>query len=478
MKKYWNKLAVVAIALFAAGAVACSDDKSELPGYYTDNFAYMELYPDTNTATALSATHDARGVFVTGSFADFQVKLKWPVKTDTKFVLGGNPELAAAGHDPIPESAVAFSAVDPQTGEAVEGDIVIPAGKSAVTVRATLLDTSFAVENKAASKYMYTAVIRQIIGSKDVHISSNKNEVAYPINVSAFVNNLLAIGTSSGANSSEIRGTNTPAGINVGSEFADIRLKLVYGIETDTRVVLEADPALAGEGQLPMPANAVTFLVNDQAVAGSSFVIPAGEDLITIKVRLTDTSFIDSQIKEETVYVLPMVIKSVGGSEDVFIDPDRKVMNFSVVIPDYMNYTLTPPTEGTLQTDRTGYTSYVLLPDDPAKYNCPQLFDNDTGSYFYADEIYAICVDLGAKQDVMGFCTKNYSGYYAPLNVDVYTSEDGEAWTLAMKLRSLPRTSQHDIGFFEPINTRYLKYDILQGQNGGPALTEFFIYAK
>lgn len=479
MKKYWNKLIVAAIAIFAAGAVACSDDTSELPGYYTENFAYLELYPDTNTASALSATHDARGVFVEGSFADFQVKLKWPVQTDTKIVLGGDPELAASGHEAIPESAVAFAPVDLQTGETVAGDIVIPAGKSSVTVRATLLDTSFAIENRAASKYMYTAVIRQISGSKDVYISSNKNSVAYPIEVDAFVENLLAISSDSGSEYSVIEGTNNPLGITVGTDFEDIQLEMVYGVETDTRVVLEADPTLIEEGMLALPDNAVTFFVNDQPVAGKTIVIPAGEASLTVQVRLTDKSFIDPDIEEETAYVLPMVIKSVSGSENVIIDPNNKVINFGVVIPDLTNYMLTPPTEGTLQTDRSGYTSYVLLPDDPEKHPCPELFDNKTSSYVYWDgDIYAICVDLGSKQDVMGFCTKNFSRYYAPLDVDVYTSEDGEAWTLALELRSLPSTSQHDIGLFAPLNTRYLKYDIIEPQPYGLALTEFYIYAK
>lgn len=477
MKKYWNKLIVAAIAIFAAGAVACSDDTSELPGYYTENFAYLELYPDTNTAAPLSATHDARGVFVEGSFADFQVKLKWPVQTDTKIVLGGDPELAASGHEAIPESAVTFAPVDLQTGQTVAGEIVIPAGKSSVTVRATLLETSFAIENRAASKYMYTAVIRQISGSKDVHISSNKNSVAYPINVDAFVENLLAISSDSGSEYSVIEGVNNPLGITVGTDFEDIQLEMVYGVETDTRVVLEADPTLIEEGMLALPDNAVAFFVNGQPVTGKTIVIPAGEASLTVQVRLTDKSFIDPDIEEETAYVLPMVIKSVSGSENVIIDPNNKVINFGVLIPDFTNYTLTPPAEGTLQTDRSGYTAYVEANNN--QYTCSQLFDNNTNTYFYLGTEYAICVDLGSKQDVMGFSTKNFSGSYAPFDVDVYTSEDGEAWTLAMEIRSLPYLSQHDIGFFEPLNTQYLKYDIIEAQgNSGPALTEFYIYAK
>lgn len=473
MKKYWNKLAFAAIAFFAAGAVACSDDESELPGYYTENFAYLELYPDTNTATALSATHDARGVFVSGSFVDFQVKLRWPVGTDTKLVLGGDPDLAASDYDPIPENAVTFAAVDPQTGEAVEGDIVIPAGESVVNVRATLLDTSFAVENKAASKYMYTAVIRQISGSPDVHISSNRNTVGYPIHVEAFVTNQLAFEDSS----SVITGTNNPTGINVGEEFTDIRLKLVFGVETDTQVVLEADPTLAGEGQQPLPLSAVTLTVNDQPVTGGSFVIPAGEESVTVKARLTDKSFIDPEIKEETVYVLPIVIKTVSGSEDVFIDPDNKILNFSVVIPDYKTYMLTSPTEGELQTDRTGYTSYVSTLDGSTD-ECPQLFDGSTGTYYYTGGLYAICVDLGSVQDVMGLRTIYFSGYYGAYDVDIYSSEDGETWTKVMELRDLPVQKTHDIGFFEPIRTRHLKYDVLESQYYGFAPTEFYIYAK
>lgn len=477
MKKYWNKLIVAAIAIFAAGAVACSDDTSELPGYYTENFAYLELYPDTNTASALSATHDARGVFVEGSFADFQVKLKWPVQTDTKIVLGGDPELAASGHEAIPESAVAFAPVDLQTGETVAGDIVIPAGKSSVTVRATLLDTSFAIENRAASKYMYTAVIRQISGSKDVYISSNKNSVAYPIEVDAFVENLLAISSDSGSEYSVIEGTNNPLGITVGTEFEDIQLEMVYGVETDTRVVLEADPTLIEEGMLALPDNAVTFFVNDQPVAGKTIVIPAGEASLTVQVRLTDKSFIDPDIEEETAYVLPMVIKSVSGSENVIIDPNNKVINFGVLIPDFMIYALTPPAEGTLQTDRSGYTVYAKSTRNT--YQCPQILDGDISTYFYIGTQYAICMDLGSTQDVMGFSTTFFSAGYAARDIDVYTSEDGETWTLAVEIRSLPYELKYDIGLFEPLNTRYLKYDIVASQgSAGPAITEFYIYAK
>ena len=77
---------------------------------------------------------------------------------------------------------------------------------------------------------------------------------------------------------------------------------------------------------------------------------------------------------------------------------------------------------------------------------------------------FTIVVDFKESLKITGVSTQSYSSYgtYSPKKVEIYTSEDGVQWTPSLGDVTLSTTGTQNIAFKEAVQTRYLKYEMLQ----------------
>lgn len=482
MKKYWNKLVFAVIALVATGAVSCGDDPSELPGYYFENFAYIELYPDTNTAVALSAINDYRGVTVNGTLPDFYVKLKSSVSTDVNVELGLDKNLIVGTSEAIPEEAVSFAMIDPSSGELRPGAIVIPAGSTQVKVRPELISTEFATKNQAATTYTASVTIKRISGSKSLNISTNRNVASYPVAVEAYKRNNASIVSSVGSNMLTIVTENMDNPTLSTNEF-DVRIRLALPAPVATTVRLEVDPTLLKPGWDQIPLDKTELKVGGTPVTDMAVVIPAGETEISLNVKLLDTSFIVESDLPLKVYSLPLKIVEVEG-EQVFISPDNRSLYACVSLVDVTDVTYEKPTVGTIDDGpRDNYASKFIylfneMNDPEAKMDGSALFDGDlTTDFDYYGVPYAVAVDLASVRDITGLEIYSFKNAdYSPTDFEIYTSDDGQVWTLMRRGKRAGAQPAY-YSFSAPITTRYIKFYAIDAKRGVD-LTEIYFYFK
>lgn len=473
MKKYWNKLVFATVAFLAAGAVSCADDEESVPDYYYGNYAYMyyQLYPETNAAPVLAGTHDARGVSVNGSFRDFHIRLKRPVETDTYFTFGIDASLLNPEVDhPIPESALKFMAQHPVSGEVTE-EVLIPAGATETTVMVLLADTEFATASQVATLYTAPVYIKEISGSKDVKISSNRNRVDYLLQVSDYIPNSLTLELASGETTTALKGAGADDLLN--EYFGDMLVKLRYPSGTDTKVVFEPDYSLNAAEDLQLPSSAVRFTVNGNAVQNNTVTIPAGESSVTVRAQLVDASFMG----EDGEYQLPIVVKTIEGDE---IEFGANTSLFFRIKQASLEFTT--PTIGSLETNRYSYTITAADPNNAITNTTSRLTDGNNGTFCYAQSgVLDFAVNFGSVKEIVGIRLQDYYdwGMYAARNANIYTSEDGTNWNMLYEITDdIPKQSPQDLSF-PTVTTRYMRIQVTAAWRSGSAyISEFYIFVK
>lgn len=473
MKKYWNKLAFAAFALLALGATACGDDEEAVPDYYYGNYAYIyyRLYPETIDTPVLQATHDARGVTPSGTFANFRVRLKKAVETDTQIRFAiDETAVDTKTQNLLPSSAIAFMALHPTTGEMSE-EIVIPAGAMETEVRVVLTDTEFATATKQAANYIAPIRIVEVSGSPKVKISSNRNLLNYKLSVGDYITNKLTVALASGDNTTSLSAANPSDILN--NYFGNMIISLRYPSMKEVKVKFEPDYSLNGANDQQIPRSAIEFSVNGQAISGNTITIPAGAPSVTVRAQLVNTSFM---VGSDGEYQLPIVVKEIEGDEIEF-----DATFFYRIKQAALEYV--EPTTGHLETNRSGYT---ITPgsDVPITNMTSRLIDGNTGTFCHAgSNKLDFAVDFGTTKDVIGVKLQSYYDYemYAVRNGNIYTSEDGSNWTLLYELaEDMPKASPQYLSF-PAVQTRYLRLELTKSyySNGSAIyLSEFYIYVK
>lgn len=83
-------------------------------------------------------------------------------------------------------------------------------------------------------------------------------------------------------------------------------------------------------------------------------------------------------------------------------------------------------------------------------------------------------VDLKKVKTVTGIQTKHWAGSYAPTKIEIFTSENGREWISIGQVDTKGETQT--ITFDEPVDTRYLKYQMINVP-GRVDVTKFNIYS-
>lgn len=101
------------------------------------------------------------------------------------------------------------------------------------------------------------------------------------------------------------------------------------------------------------------------------------------------------------------------------------------------------------------------------------LIDGNNSDVAIDNSGFWIALDLGSEKTVTGIRTQHWSGSYAPSRIVIYISEDGNLWKSMGNIGT--SGGVQEVSFKVPMNTRYLKYDMLAFP-GRVDVTEFNVY--
>lgn len=119
-------------------------------------------------------------------------------------------------------------------------------------------------------------------------------------------------------------------------------------------------------------------------------------------------------------------------------------------------------------------SEWVIGLMDGVEGSASQLIDGNGGSDVAIDNSgFWITVDLGSKKTVTGVKTQHWAPSFAPSKVILYISEDGKEWKSMGNIKTSGATQ--NISFKVPMDTRFLKYDMLAYPKRVD-VTEFNIY--
>lgn len=138
----------------------------------------------------------------------------------------------------------------------------------------------------------------------------------------------------------------------------------------------------------------------------------------------------------------------------------------------FVNLVMGTPLDSKLIANRSDWT---LAVEEGVEGKASNLIDGSTTDVARNNIGFWITVDLGTVKTVTGIKTNHWSGSYAPTQVEVFWSADGQVW----KSLGVIKTSggEQNITFISKPQTRFIKYNIL----GMPStnrvdVTEFNVY--
>lgn len=484
MKKYWNRIIFTLFAAAAFTAVSCDDDDEggKIQENWYANYGYItyKMYPETNVAEPMTATHNAYGVAInslTGEFKKFQLNLKRAVETDTKFTFTLDPTQLEEGSEMIPLESLLFytGTYNPEALPEVPNEVVVPAGEKSIEVNVRLKDSEFANANHDAVTF-FAPVAIAAIDNKDVKITKNRNTVLYSLKKGAYEKNNVAFYTTEGNRTMTVAASSAE---EVPAEMGTFKVKLGYKAVKETKIKFVVDnSSFAADAQIP--TSNLVFKVNGAAVENNELVINQSETELQVAVELNDRSFVTGSNYSTTFHI------ESTSDEEMEIDKTPLMLNITVI-----SVSFTKPTTGHIETDRSNYDVFngplgTSLYGSMGGKLC--LFNGNTGDYLQCVGYsgWDIVVDLGSEKSVVGFELHGYMDWsnYAVKRYDaVYVgdSKDGP-WTKAHDLSTeedLPQADGPYYVSFGTTKTRWIRIHVREAYGWGAAyFGELYFYVK
>lgn len=224
-----------------------------------------------------------------------------------------------------------------------------------------------------------------------------------------------------------------------------------------------------------MPDGTITFR------EGGSVLIPAGSLIVRDTMDFTtDWSFVP---QEATTYKVTVGIGSVEPvSGQLRISSKQKELTVQINKAKSMDIQGGVKPEGSRITDYTGWTVYATAVDDNnADWGGHQaaLTNGNTSDYVWFNKPHlGIKIDMGAAKNVTGLETySSYGAGYAMSSCSIYSSDDGEVWTLVTPEEGLPMTpaATQYVSFIAPVTARYLIWHLY---GSAPLSAEIYVYSK
>lgn len=253
----------------------------------------------------------------------------------------------------------------------------------------------------------------------------------------------------------------TPSGIK--NEDIPFTIKLNMASENDCSLSLE----LESEG---IDASNISF------VDGSTLTIPAGAQSVSSALHIDWDAATDDQI-DGTV---KLTIKSA----DLRIAQEKNVMEVAVCKLTKTNV-YQPSTDypaGSSLDNRSEWTVRATV--DPTfageLAENTTVTDNNTSTYIWYgySKGAGIEIDLKTSHKITGIRSfSSFGSYYAPTSVTIFTSMDGENWTVQGKDIQLSAAATTNIEFYEPVTAQYLRLGF-DATMYGVLSAELYVYTE
>lgn len=205
-------------------------------------------------------------------------------------------------------------------------------------------------------------------------------------------------------------------------------------------------------------------------------MIPAGESVGYDTLRVVDLSFLGTGEAEKKVGFSICLNTLECADSNVGISSQYNELPVTVLKEAYQVVgflEMGEPENSHLMTNRQ---DWVIQIPDGVEGTPANLTDGSSSDVAQNNSGFWITIDLGKVTSVTGIRTDHWGPAYCPTEVELFTSEDGQQWR-SLGVVETGQTTPQNIRFLEVVNTRYLKYDMLQTPSRVD-VTEFNIYEQ
>lgn len=279
---------------------------------------------------------------------------------------------------------------------------------------------------------------------------------------------IMSAGISSLGNTNMIRDSVAKNGNTVGgNNLFYLKGLLVDKVSGNQTIQVEANNALLKEYNSANKTNYQEFPANMYQLLQPSALVPAGavssKDSIVIKLDNLNN------LEAAKEYLLPLQVKSVSGTPQLPVISNQKIAYLYLKV---LSSNVDPRNSGLTGTtiNRTGWTATAS-----AQYttNAPaRALDGSTTTYWIttiASLPAYMDLNMGSVKTVKGFnITPPTTTSYSFLTMEVYSSQDGNTWSLEGTFNT-PTSSNavKTIRFVNPVTAQYFRFNIIRG--GGTA---------
>lgn len=255
--------------------------------------------------------------------------------------------------------------------------------------------------------------------------------------------------------------------------------RTTLGVMTET-IALDHTPNGLGTSTLPITVTLSKYASHDitatldfesdcpeaWTLESNTVVIPAGQLSATVMLS-ADWSFAEEIIEPKT-WNAKLTLTSVAPMSGVHISTKYNTLDIVVTKTRMVNVSSIRPA-GELLTDNQDWVLTYNGKEDTKR----ELLDNNLNTYVYVYNSLDIQVDLGKTITVTGLRTESmFSPEYSPTAAAIYTSDDGESWTLQGEL-DLQAESLFFFALIKPVECRYVRC-LMTGTNC--LVCEFDVY--
>lgn len=223
-----------------------------------------------------------------------------------------------------------------------------------------------------------------------------------------------------------------------------------------------------------IPAEAFDLINGKLTIPEKSYI---SKDSVEIKINATAFKNINAG-----TYIVPLVVAGTNHVNAV-ASSNQNVIYFKLTITEDQDnlWNSAPSDKGTLLADdRTSWT--VSTTNSTFEGSTSKLFDNNlSNSLSYSitqlDPTTGFVVDMKKVYSNLNGIVMNFLySYYCLKNVDVYTSEDNNQWT--MQGNSVNSSGQWNLIFYHTVSARYIKLIVREKSSNGIFFKEFNVYTK
>ncbi|NMA72724.1 MAG: hypothetical protein GX963_00880 [Bacteroidales bacterium] len=223
-----------------------------------------------------------------------------------------------------------------------------------------------------------------------------------------------------------------------------------------------------------LKAESETENLNEEDILFSSkqAVIKSGEKISEeITVTVDHSTF--STIEDKISVSFSIVIEKIETSDkNTIISNNLRFLSGLVNKTALLNLKTGTPTESKIVRDKTQW-DFVFMEgvENPNSNSVAGTGNSDVATNGVP---FWLTVDFKEVKTITGIQTKHWGSTYAPKSIEVYTSNDGETWK-SLGVLDTGGSQTQNITFITPLQTRYLKYQMLTVPNRVD-ITYFYIY--